>query len=344
MATVKVAVTQLEPEWLNLQASVEKTCRYITEAASNGAKLVSFAEAFIPGYPAWIWTRPVDPVLSTQYIKNSLVIDSPEMRTIQSCAAQNKIVVSLGFSENSNHSLYIAQAIIDSDGSLLMTRRKLKATHMERTIFGDASGSSLMNVVETKGTGGKRVGTLACWEHVQPLLKYHTLHQREEIHCSAWPPIVPHDGSPGLFSMSKEGCQALSQVYAMESQTFVLHATTIITEKGIEAMATQNGAMMSTPGGGCSAIFGPDGRLLTASLEPTEEGIIYAELDFDATIFAKSFLDVTGHYSRPDLLWLGSDTREKKMVMDHEGFHKGDKFVERDVKQKAEEVVKNGTA
>lgn len=130
----------------------------------------------------------------------------------------------------------------------------------------------------------------------------------------------------------------------MESQTFVLHATTIITEKGIEAMATQNGAMMSTPGGGCSAIFGPDGRLLTASLEPTEEGIIYADLDFDAAIFAKSFLDVTGHYSRPDLLWLGSDTREKKMVMDHEGFHKGDKFVERDVKQKAEEVVKNGTA
>jgi nitrilase len=202
---VKVAVTQLEPEWLNLQASVEKTCKYITEAASNGAKLVSFAEAFIPGYPAWIWTRPIDPALSTQYIKNSLVVDSNEMRKIQACAAKNKIVVSLGFSENSHHSLYIAQAIIDSDGELLMTRRKLKATHMERTIFGDASGNSLMNVVATKATGGRRVGALACWEHTQPLLKYHTLHQREEIHCSAWPPIAPHDGSPGLWSMSKEG-------------------------------------------------------------------------------------------------------------------------------------------
>ncbi|TID22297.1 carbon-nitrogen hydrolase [Venturia nashicola] len=343
MASVKVAVTQLEPEWLNLQASVEKTCKYITEAASNGAKLVAFAEAFIPGYPAWIWTRPVDPVLSTQYIKNSLVIDSPEMRTIQSCAAKNQIVVSLGFSENSNHSLYIAQAIIDSDGSLLMTRRKLKATHMERTIFGDASGNSLMNVVETKGTGGKRVGALACWEHIQPLLKYHTLHQREDIHCSAWPPIVPHDGGPGLFSMSKEGCQALSQVYAMESQTFVLHATTIITENGIGTMSTQSGALMSKPGGGCSAIFGPDGRLLTEPLESTEEGIVYAELNFDATIFAKSFLDVTGHYSRPDLLWLGSDTREKKMVMDHEGFHKVEKIADRGTKPETQEVLKNGT-
>lgn len=47
MATVKVAVTQLEPEWLNLQASVEKTCKYITEAAANGAKLVAFAEGSI---------------------------------------------------------------------------------------------------------------------------------------------------------------------------------------------------------------------------------------------------------------------------------------------------------
>lgn len=52
---LKVAVTQLEPEWLNLQAAVAKTCKYITEAAQNGAKLVSFAEAYIPGYPAWIW-------------------------------------------------------------------------------------------------------------------------------------------------------------------------------------------------------------------------------------------------------------------------------------------------
>lgn len=69
--------------------------------------------------------------------------------------------MSLGFSENNHNSLFIAQAIIDSDGKLLMKRRKIKATHMERTIFGDASGNSLLNVVPT-GIG-KRVGALACW-------------------------------------------------------------------------------------------------------------------------------------------------------------------------------------
>lgn len=306
----RVAVTQHEPEWFDLQKSVEKTCRIITEAAENGARLVTFAEAFIPGYPAWIWTRPVDPVLSTAYIKNSLVVDSDEMKTIQNCAARHGIVVSLGFSENDNNSLYIAQAIIDGDGSIVMKRRKLKATHMERTVFGDASGDSLLNVAST--CVGK-VGTLACWEHCQPLLKYHTFHQREQIHCSAWPPITNHTGGPELWSMSLEGCQALSQVYAIESQTFVLHATTVMTEKGVKANSSEAGMLMSAPGGGASVIIGPDGRVMSSPLGSTSEGIVYGDIDLDQAVFARSFLDSCGHYSRPDLLWLGCDTRGRKL-------------------------------
>ncbi|KAG9600587.1 carbon-nitrogen hydrolase, partial [Aureobasidium melanogenum] len=307
--TTRVAVAQYEPEWLDLRKSVDKTCKIIEEAASGGAELVTFAEAFIPGYPAWIWTRPLDPMLSTKYIQNSLAVDSDEMREIQDCAARNKIVVSLGFSENDNNSVYIAQALIDTDGKILMHRRKLKATHMERTIFGDASGDSLSNVATT--SIGKRIGTLACWEHAQPLLKYNTISQKEEIHCAAWPPIVPHDGGPGLWSMSKEGCQSLSQVFAIESQTFVLHATTVISDKGIKIMATEAGLLMNSPGGGNSAVFGPDGRLLTDPLDSTTEGLVFADLDHSTAIFAKSFLDICGHYSRPDLLWLGCDTRKK---------------------------------
>lgn len=53
--TTRVAVAQYEPEWLDLRKSVDKTCKIIEEAAAGGAELVTFAEAFIPGYPAWIW-------------------------------------------------------------------------------------------------------------------------------------------------------------------------------------------------------------------------------------------------------------------------------------------------
>lgn len=52
---VRVAVTQAEPVWLDLKATVDKTCSLIAEAASKGAQLVSFPECWIPGYPAWIW-------------------------------------------------------------------------------------------------------------------------------------------------------------------------------------------------------------------------------------------------------------------------------------------------
>ncbi|KAI4633974.1 uncharacterized protein J4E87_001143 [Alternaria ethzedia] len=247
-STVRVAVTQFEPAWLDLPKAVEKTCRLIREAAENGAKLVSFPEY------------------------------SNEMRRICQSAADHHIAVVLGFSENFKGSLYISQAIINAEGSIEVLRRKLKATHMERTIFGDASGSALQNVVELPDVG--RVGTLACWEHTQPLLKYHTYHQRETIHVAAWPPLYDHDGGPGLYSMSKEA----------------------------------SGVTMNTPGGGSSAIFGPDGRLVAEGPPETEEGFVYAELQLDDILKAKGFLDVCGHYSRPDLLWLGVDKKEKTHV------------------------------
>ncbi|KAJ4184479.1 hypothetical protein NW759_017022 [Fusarium solani] len=315
-STVKVAVAQIEPEWLDLQASVEKACSTIAEAARNGAQLVAFAEAHIPGYPAWIMNDPMNTEMHIKYIKNSLVVDSPEMRTIQACAANNQIVVVLGFSENDNHSLFIAQAIIDIDGKILVKRRKLKATHFERAIFGDASGNSLLNVTST-GIG-RRVGVLACWEHCQPLLKSHTATQREEIHCSGWPPLYPHSG-PELYSMAMEGGLRMAQAYAIETQTFVLHATAVLSSKGLKKMNIQPGIMTFKEGGGYSMVIGPDGRILSAPLDPTIEGLVYADLDMDKAILAKAYLDICGHYSRPDLLWLGCDTTERKHKFDSNG-------------------------
>lgn len=134
------------------------------------------------------------------------------MAQLRACAAENTIVVSLGFSENHNDSLYISQATIGNDGEILMARRKLKPTHMERTVFGDASGGSLNSVVEVQGVG--RIGALACWEHAQPLLKYSTILQNEDFHVAAWPPVFEHGGGPGLWSMSREGlsCIVLSRI------------------------------------------------------------------------------------------------------------------------------------
>ncbi|GKZ22870.1 hypothetical protein AbraIFM66951_004994 [Aspergillus brasiliensis] len=303
---VRVAVTQQEPVWLDLHATVDKTCRLIAEAAGNGAQLIAFPECWIPGYPAWIWCRPVDMGLFTTYLKNSLSYDSEHMRRICNAAAQHKITVVLGFSERDGNSLYIGQCTIDATGKLVMRRRKMKPTHMERTVFGDSSGRSLLNVVDLPI--GK-VGALACWEHIQPLLKYHTMIQGEEIHVSAWPVLHPHMGGESLWGMSQEGGMGASQVYALESASFVLLTTAVLGPSCVEKMN------LSPPwdalGGGASAVIAPDGRRLTEPLPANEEGIVYADLDMDAILSCRHFVDACGHYSRPDLLWLGVDTREK---------------------------------
>lgn len=103
--------------------------------------------------------RAMDFEMNIRYANNSLSIDSGEMKELQACAAENNIVVCLGYSERKGNSLYIGQCTIDNTGKLVMSRRKLKPVHMERTLFGDGDGPSLNNVATT-GVG--KVGQLSC--------------------------------------------------------------------------------------------------------------------------------------------------------------------------------------
>lgn len=251
--------------------------------------------------------------MNVKYVKNSLRLDSPEMETIKTAARDSGIAVSLGFSENADDSVYIAQVLIGADGEIKVHRRKMKPTHMERTIFGDASGHCLKAVAKLPFA---TVGQLSCWEHIQPLLKFNTMAQKEQIHISAWPSLTPHSGTAGadLWSMSAEGCQSLSATYAIEATAFVLHSTALITDEGVKKNGTAGGALMSSAGGGSSAVFGPDGRKMTEPLDDKTEGIIYADLDMDEIVRIKMFAHCTGHYSRPDLMWLSVDEDVKHLV------------------------------
>jgi nitrilase len=77
----------------------------------------------------------------------------------------------------------MSQVIIGEQGEILLNRRKLKPTHVERTVYGEGDGSDLRVVDAAFG----RLGALNCWEHMQPLLKMAMYSQFEEVHVAAWP-------------------------------------------------------------------------------------------------------------------------------------------------------------
>lgn len=79
-------------------------------------------------------------------------------------------------------------------------------------------------------------------------------------------------------------------------------------------MKTQDGDQYYAPGGGGSCVIRPDGKIITERIPDDQEGLVIADLDFDDILRSKAYLDTQGHYSRPDLLWLGVDTNPKPRV------------------------------
>lgn len=292
---------QAAPEFLNLNKGVDKAISLIEEAASAGAKLIAFPEVWLPGYPWWIWLD--SPAWGMQFVQrhfdNSLVIGDTHWQKICNAAAKNQIFIVLGFCERQGSSLYIAQAIIDDKGQTVATRRKLKPTHAERTVYGEGDGSHL--AVHETDLG--RMGALSCAEHLQPLSKYAMYAQHEQVHVAAWPSFSIYRGA--AFQLSAQANLAASQVYALEGGCYVLAPCAIVSKEMIDMLVdTPAKQQLLLEGGGFSQIFGPDAKPLCNPLSETEEGIIYADIDLGAISVAKAAYDPVGHYSRPDVVRL----------------------------------------
>lgn len=95
---------------------------------------------------------------------------------------------------------------------------------------------------------------------------------------------------------------ATNRTYAAETGTYVLMTTHVVGPAGIDAFAIEERYRPEQYlGGGYARIYGPDMQLKSEVLPPTEEGIVYADIDLSMLEAAKYELDPTGHYSRPDI-------------------------------------------
>lgn len=299
------AAVQAAPAFLDFEAGVAKTVALMDEAGAQGVRLLAFPEAWIPGYPFWIWvTSPLEAIgLARRYQDHSLTVDSEAFTRIAEAARRNNLHVVLGVSERDHGSLYLGQAIIGADGRILAYRRKLRPTHVERSVFGDGDGSDL--AVHDTPLG--RLGALNCWEHLQPLVKGAMFAQHEEIHVASWPSLSSASGG-ATYALGREVNLAASQVYAAEGGCYVLAATQLVTLDVLRVQSELLGREAPFPlGGGCSMIYGPDGRPLAEFLPEDAEGLVVAEIDPSAIAFAKALADPVGHYARPDVLCLTHD-------------------------------------
>lgn len=309
MAENRVASVQAEPVWLDLPATTDKTIDLVREAAGNGARLVAFPELWLPGYPIFLLTTNAAQELPyvARYRAGALAVDSPEMMRLRVAARENDIIVAFGFAERAESTLYMSQCVIDASGEIVLHRRKLKPTHVERTMFGQGDGSDLQVVPTSVG----RIGALNCAENMQPLSKLALIAEDEQIRIASWPPLG-YFGGPML---SGESTVALNQSNAMEASEFVLMSTQVVSDAAIQVFSSERGT--SAPpfsGGGYARIFGPDTTLLSNVLPPDQEGIVYADIDLAAIEIANHFFDPVGHYSRPDVFDVTIDRRPKPAV------------------------------
>ncbi|MGQ0793263.1 MAG: carbon-nitrogen hydrolase family protein [Deltaproteobacteria bacterium] len=311
--SVKVAVAQASPVFMDKQKTVEKACKFILEAGRNGAELIAFSEAFIAGYPAYYTVGyETHPQEWTDYMiglqDNSLVIPGEDTEILCEAARRAGCYAVIGCNECSSRpgsrTIYNTLLFIGRDGNILGRHRKLMPTYTERVYWGQGDGSD----IKVFDTDIGRIGGLICWENHMTLVRAAMIHRGEEFHIAVWPgnwkrgetALLAADTSPqgGLCNL-----QSLIRVHAFEAGAFVLSACGILTSQDFpqkwEGVRDGNHINYSWAAGG-SSVVNPAGRYLA---EPNfeKDAILYAECHANQIKAVKAVFDALGHYSRWDV-------------------------------------------
>ena len=305
---VKVAAVQAAPIFLDTNATIDKACALIHQAASQGALLVAFPEVFVPGYPYWNWI--MNPVQGSPWFeklcKAAIEIPGPEINRIAQAAKKSGVHVVIGVNERSKvgiGTLYNTLVFIGPDGTVLGRHRKLVPTWAEKLTWANGDGSSL----RVYDTAIGKLGGLACGENTNTLARFSLLAQGELIHVASYIslPVAPPD-----YDMA-EAIKVRAMAHSFEGKVFTVVACSTISEDIISAFEPDYPEIRQSfqrKNNSFSGVIGPDGRVIGQPLID-EEGIVYADIDLSKCIQPRQMHDITGHYNRFDVFDLRVNRR-----------------------------------
>ncbi len=299
MSHVSVAVVQAEV-LPTIAAALDRTCDLTREAAALGARLVVFAETWIPGYPVWLdvcrdaalWDYPPVKQVLRRMSDHSVVVSGEAGERLSQIAREAEVTLVIGVSERVEQgpgrgTLFNTLLTYGPDGALLNHHRKLVPTYTERMVWGTGDADGLLSAPTPAG----RVGGMICWEHWMPLARQALHEAGEDIHVAVWPTV-------------HEAHQLVSRQYAFEGRCYVLAAGALMRASALPPELEPHPGKVTGPDAwvlrGGSTIIGPDGQYIR---EPVyeEPAILYARLDLGRVREELITLDVAGHYHRPDL-------------------------------------------
>jgi nitrilase len=296
----KVAVVQASPVLFNREATIEKTCRLILEAAEKDVKLILFPEAFIPAYPrglsfgAVVGNRSSEGRRTWQrYWENAVDVPGPSVKIIGEAVREAGVYLAIGVIERdtqfSQGTLYCTLLYFGPDGMLLGKHRKLKPTGSERLIWGEGDGSTLTVLKTELG----KIGGLICWENYMPLARMAMYSKGVELY------LAP-------TADARDSWQSTLRHIACEGRCFVLGCNQFVTKEmypdDLEGLDELDGHPDVICRGG-SAIISPFGEVLAGPLYD-REGTLLADIDLAEVARGKFDFDVVGHYARPDVFQL----------------------------------------
>jgi len=310
--TLKVALAQIAPVWINREATLGRVMDYVSRAADEEAELVIFGEAILPGYPFWLdrtngaeFNSNVQKEIHAHYMDQAVCIEEGHLEMLCKLAKEKSIAIYIGTIERpedrGGHSLYCSLVYISQNGEIKSVHRKLMPTYEERLAWSQGDGHGLV----THELGSFTVGGLNCWENWMPLARTALYAEGEDLHVAVWPG-------------NKRNTEDLTRVMAKEGRSYVISVSGIFRPEDIPDdfpyadVMRANTHKLLADGGSC--IAAPDGSWVVEPIT-NEEKLVTAVLDHKMVREERQNFDPVGHYSRPDVLRLFV-SKERQGVID----------------------------